>query len=320
MRVLVTGIGGFVGPVVARTLGAAGHEVLGLVQPGPPSARLAALGLPAAALHVGDVTDAAALGRLLAATRPDAVVHLAGLTFVPAAERDPAETYRVNVGGLLALLAAVRAETPKARVLVVGSGDVYGAVERSELPVREETPFRPVTVYGASKAAADVAAAQWARAYGLHVVRARPFNHTGPGQDPAFVCSALARQVAAIEAGRQEAVLRVGNVDPVRDFSDVGDIAAGYVALLERGRAGEAYNLCSGSGSSIAEVIAILRTHARVPLRVHSDPALRRAVDVERVVGSHERATRDTGWKPRIPLDETLGGLLDDWRDKLRGE
>jgi len=320
MRVLVTGIGGFAGPVVADALRAAGHEVLGLVQSGPVSPRLAALGLPAGALHVGDVTDAAGLGRVVAGARPDAVVHLAGLTFVPAAERDPSETYRVNVGGLLALLAAVRAEAPKARVLAVGSADVYGAVERSELPVREETPFRPVTVYGASKAAADLAAGQWARAYGLDVVRARPFNHTGPGQDAAFVCSALARQVAAIEAGKQDSVLRVGNVDPVRDFSDVRDIAAGYVALLERGHSGDAYNLCSGSGSSIAEVIAILRTHARIPVRVHSDPALRRAVDVERIVGSHERATRDTGWAPRIPLDDTLGALLDDWRARIRSE
>lgn len=318
MRVLVTGIGGFAGPVVADALRTAGHEVLGLVQAEPASPRLAALGLPAGALHAGDVTDAAGLGRLLAVTRPDGIVHLAGLTFVPAAEQDPAEAYRVNVGGLLALLAAVRKEMPKARVLAVGSADAYGAVERSELPVREETPFRPVTVYGASKAAADVAAAQWARAYGLDIVRARPFNHTGPGQDAAFVCSALARQVAAIEAGTQEAVLHVGNVDPVRDFSDVRDVAAGYVALLERGRTGEAYNLCSGSGSSIAEVIAILRTHARVALRVHSDPALRRAVDVERIVGSHERATRDAGWVPRIPLDATLGTLLEDWRNRER--
>ena len=320
MRVLVTGIGGFVGPVVAGALRAAGHEVLGLVQPGPPSPRLAALGLSADELYEGDVTDAAGLGRMLAAARPDGVVHLAGLTFVPAAERDPAETYRVNVGGLLALLGAVRAETPRTRILAVGSGDVYGAVERGELPIMEETPFRPVSVYGASKAAADVAAAQWARAYRLDVVRARPFNHTGPGQEPSVVCSALARQVAAIEAGTQEPTLRVGNVDPVRDFSDVRDIAAGYVALLERGRAGEVYNLCSGSGSSIAEVIAILRTHARVPVRVHSDPALRRAVDVERIVGSHERATRDTGWAPRIPLDDTLGALLDDWRARIRSE
>jgi len=152
------------------------------------------------------------------------------------------------------------------------------------------------------------------------VVRARPFNHTGPGQNSAYVCSAIARQLAAIEAGRQEPVVQVGNVDAVRDFSDVRDIAAGYVALLERGRRGEAYNLCSGEGVSIAEVIALLRTHARVPVRVHSDSSLRRANDVPRFVGSHARATADTGWRPSIPLTDTLAGLLDDWRVRIASE
>jgi GDP-4-dehydro-6-deoxy-D-mannose reductase len=175
-------------------------------------------------------------------------------------------------------------------------------------------------VYGASKAAADLAAAQWSRAYGLAIVRARPFNHTGPGQDAAFLCSALARQVALIEAGRQPPELRVGNVDPVRDFSDVRDIAAGYVALLERGRAGEAYNLCRGEGVSVSEVIALLRTHARVPLRARSEPGLRRHNDVERVVGSPERARRDAGWQARIPFDESLAALLDDWRTRISRE
>jgi len=148
-------------------------------------------------------------------------------------------------------------------------------------------------------------------------VRARPFNHTGPGQDAAFVCSALARQVALIEAGRQEPVVRVGNPDPVRDFSDVRDVAAGYVALVERGRSGEAYNLCSGEGVSIAEVIALLRSLAKVPVRVRSDPALRRPNDVPRIVGSHARATEHTGWRPRTPLVDTLAALLDDWRRRI---
>ena len=149
------------------------------------------------------------------------------------------------------------------------------------------------------------------------MVRARPFNHTGPGQTPDFVCSALARQLAAIEAGRQPPVVRAGNLDPVRDFADVRDIAAGYVALLERGRSGAVYNLCAGTGVSIAEVIAILRTHARVPVRVWSDPARRRADDLPRLVGSHARATRDTGWHPCHPLEETLGLVLDDWRRRV---
>ena len=318
MRVLVTGIGGFAGPVVAGALLAAGHEVHGLVRATPDRPWLAALPLAAGALHAGDVTDAAAVARLVAEVAPEAIVHLAAVSFAPAAERDQARAYRVNLGGTRAVLAALPAHAPRARLLAVTSSGVYGEVPPTEQPITEETPLRPLSVYGASKAAADLAAAQWGRAYGLDVVRVRPFNHTGPGQDPAFVCSGLARQVAAIEAG-DPPVLRVGNVDPVRDFSDVRDIAAGYVALLERGRPGEAYNLCSGEGVSIAEVSALLRSQARVPLRVQSDPALRRTNDVARLVGSHARATRDTGWTPRIPLADTLAAVLDDWRARPAG-
>jgi GDP-4-dehydro-6-deoxy-D-mannose reductase len=321
MRVLVTGIGGFAGPVVAAALRAAGHEVHGLVHGAPDRPRLAALGLPAGALHQGDLDDAPAVERLVATLAPDGLVHLAGVSSVAAAERDVAGAYRANLGWTLGVLGAARRHAARARVLVVTSGHVYGAVRPEETPVDEDAPLRPVSVYEASKGAADLAAAQWGRAYGLDVVRVRPFNHTGPGQDPIFVCSALARQVAAIEAGLAPPVLRVGNVDPVRDFSDVRDIAAGYVALLERGRRGEVYNLCAGEGVSVAEVIAVLRTLTRVPVAVRSDPELRRPVDVERLVGSHARARRDSGWTPTIALPDTLAALLDDWRQRiLRGE
>ena len=314
MRVLITGITGFVGPWGAAALREAGHEVHGLVRSSGPWPRLA--DVPPDALHRGEL-DEASLSDVVRALAPDAVLHLAGLSLEPAGERDPAGAYGANLGGTLALLAAVRAHAPRTRVLAVSSSHVYGVVRPEDLPLTEDTPLRPLTVYGASKAAADLAAAQWARGYGLDVVRARPFNHTGPGQDPAFVCSALARQLALIEAGRQEPVLRVGNPDPVRDFSDVRDIARGYVALLERGRSGEVYNLCAGDGVSIAEVIALLRTHARVPVRVHSDPALRRANDVPRLIGSRERAGRDTGWEPHIPLGDTLAAVLEDWRRRI---
>ncbi len=312
MRVLVTGIAGFVGPVVARALLERGHEVWGLARrPGGP--RLAGL---AVRLAEADVRDAEAVARVVDAARPQAVIHLAGLTFGPAAEADPSAAYAANLGGTLAVLGALRARAPRARLVLASSGEVYGAARPEELPVDEDVPLRPVGIYGASKAAAEIAAAQWGRAYGLDVVRVRPFNHTGPGQDAAFVCAALARQVAAIEAGRQEPVLRVGNVDPVRDFADVRDIAAGYVAVLERGRAGEVYNLCSGEGTSIAEVIAILRTLARVPMRARSDPERVRTVDVPRLVGSPARVARDTGWRARIPLAETLRAVLEDWRTR----
>ena len=313
MRVLVTGVGGFAGPYVVAALAGAGHVVHGVVRRTSPRAK----GLPLEALHVGDVAEPAAMARLVETTAPDGVIHLAGTSFVPDAERDPVAAYRANVEGTLAVLAAVRARAPRARVVAVASSEMYGAVERSALPITEDAPLAPRTVYGASKAAADLAAGQWARAYGLDVVRARPFNHTGPGQDPTFVCSAFARQLARVEAGRQPPELHVGNLDAVRDFSDVRDIAAGYVALLERGRAGAAYNLCAGEGASVAEVLAILRTEARVPVRVLSDPVLQRAADAPRVVGSHARATADTGWRPRIVLADTLRAVLEDWRVRV---
>jgi GDP-4-dehydro-6-deoxy-D-mannose reductase len=225
----------------------------------------------------------------------------------------------VNVDGTLAVLGALRARAPKARLLFVGSGDAYGAVLSDELPIDEEVPLRPLSVYGASKAAADLTAAQWGRAYGLEVVRARPFNHTGPGQRPTFVSPALAKQIADIEADRQPPTLRVGNLDPVRDLSDVRDIAAGYVALLERGMNGHAYNLCSGVGRSIHEVVEVFRGLARVPIDVVHDPALARPVEVLRVVGSAERATADTGWSPTISFEQTAKDLLEWWRQSGGG-
>lgn len=315
MRVLVTGIGGFVGPHVAAALRSAGHEVHGVVRQ-PAGARAGAGALPAERVHAADLADHRAATDVVRAVAPEGIVHLAGFSFVPAAERDPDTAYRGNLGTMLALLVAVRDAAPHARLVAVTSGHVYGAVRPDELPLDEEAPLRPITVYEASKGAADLAAAQWGRAYGMDVVRARPFNHTGPGQPARFVCSALAQQIAMVERGAAS-VVRVGNMDPVRDFSDVRDVAAGYVALLERGHTGEVYNLCAGTGVSIAEVLAVLRTRAKVPIRVEIAADLRRPVDVPALVGSHARATRDTGWSPRIRLEDTLGTLLDDWRLRL---
>ena len=315
MRVLVTGAGGFVGPYLVRALAEHGHQVHGLVQAAVPDGVLA--GVPVS-VHRGDVLDAPAMDALVARVRPDAVCHLAALSFVPAAERDPPAAYRVTVDGTLIVLRAVREHAPTARLLYVGSSDAYGAVLSDELPIDEDVPFRPLTVYGASKAAAELTAAQWGRAYGLDVVRARPFNHTGPGQSPAFVGPALARQIADIEAGRQGRVLRVGNLDPVRDLSDVRDVVAGYVALLERGMSSHAYNLCSGIGRSIREVVDVFRSLARVPIDVEQDPALVRRVEVPSLIGCAERIQADTGWHPAIPFEQTAADLLAWWRSQAR--
>jgi len=313
MRVLVTGISGFAGPVVARALAERGHTVHGFARHAPDERRIAGVSLT---LHTGDVCDGTRLAQVLREAAPDAVLHLAAVAEPAAAEADPAAAYRVNLGGTLAVLEAARGATPRPRVVLVSSGAVYGAVEPGDLPLAEDTPLRPLTVYGASKAAAEIAALQWGRAYGLDVVVARPFNHTGPGQTTAYVCAALASQVAAIEAARQAPVIAVGNVDAVRDMTDVRDVAAGYVALLERGHSGTVYNLCSGEGVSVAEIVAQLRTLARVPMRAKVDPGRRRPRDVDRIVGSRARALSDTGWEPRISLLDTLATVLDDWRHR----
>jgi GDP-4-dehydro-6-deoxy-D-mannose reductase len=311
LRVLVTGVSGFAGPAVVRALTARGHSVHGLSRHAPAGD----VGAPLT-FHAGDVRDAAGIARVTNDVAPDAIVHLAAVAEPGAAESHPAAAYDVNLGGTLAVLAAARSASRKPRLLLVSSSAVYGAVRAADQPITEETPLRPLTVYGASKAAAEIAGLQWERAYGVDVVVARPFNHTGPGQRPAYVCAALASQVAAIEDGRQPPVLTVGNVDPVRDVGDVRDVAAGYVALVERGRSGAVYNLCTGEGVSVAEIIAQLRTLARIPMRARMDPGRRRARDVDRIVGSHARATAETGWAPRIQLVDTLATVLDDWRHR----
>jgi len=316
MRVLVTGVGGFAGPVVAAALRARGHDVHGLLR-GEPSARVAALGVP---LHEADLLDPGAADAVVARVVPDAIAHLAGMAFLPDADRAPDAAFRGNHGTVRAVLAAVAQHARHARVLVVSSCVVYGVVDPGDQPIGEDVSLNPTGAYGASKVAAEREAEEWHTQHGLDVVRARPFNHAGPGQRPTFVCAALARQVAAIEAGRQEPVLHVGNVDTVRDFSDVRDIAAGYAVLLERGQAGQVYNLCTGVGTSIAEVIAILRSLARLPIAVRSDASLRRVVDAPRLVGSFARAERELGWRPAVPLDETLRATLNDWRQRIAGE
>jgi GDP-4-dehydro-6-deoxy-D-mannose reductase len=312
VRVLVTGITGFAGPHVAATFAAAAHEVHGL--------SLGAAPVPGAvAVHEADLLEQRSLDRVMAAVRPEAVVHLAAVSFVPAGEADPRRAVRVNVEGTVGVMRAMDAAAPGARLLLVGSGDAYGRVAPEDLPIRETVPLRPLSVYGATKASAEVLALQWARRQGRDVVIARPFNHAGPGQSPDFVVAAFARQIARIACGRQEPVVRVGDLSPVRDVSDVRDVACGYLALLERAASGEVYNLCSGRGVAIREVLDGLIAAAGLEVRVETDPALVRPVEVPRIVGSHARATRATGWRPAVPLVTTLTDVLADWRGRVDG-
>lgn len=296
MRAYVTGAAGFVGGWLVRLLREAGDEV-----------------------HMAtvDVTDPGAVAAELAGVRPDAVYHLAALAAVGASWQDPFDTVRVNVLGSLAVLDAARRLDDPPRVLLVSSADVYGRTGHTG-PITESVAVRPDSPYAASKAAAEVIAAQHVTAYGLPVVVVRPFNHIGPGQADGFLVSALARRIAIAERDGLDAVA-VGNLTAERDFSDVRDVVAAYRMLIERGTPGEVYNVCSGVARSVQWVADTLVAAARRPMRLAVDPALLRPVDVPLLVGSSARLRAATGWRPVHDVATTVVEVLDWWRTHLDG-
>ena len=307
-RVLVTGAGGFVGPHLVAALVARGAHVRG-----------AGLGAPPAGTELddwrdADFADAAQTRAALEAAPLDAIVHLAGQSSTARSFEAPEETFRANVTGTWTLLEAVRAQSPTTRVLVVGTSEVYGTIEPGTR-ASEDAPFRPVSPYALSKAAAEQVARAYAETHALDVVCTRPFSHTGVGQSPRFVVPSFAQQIAAIEADRAEPVLRVGNLDVTRDISDVRDIVQGYCALLEGGKRGVTYNLCSGRGVNLRDLVTELAGLAHEKsIRIEVDPARLRPADVPWLVGDPALAARDTGWRVQLPLAMTLRDVLDEWR------
>lgn len=321
MRVLITGITGFAGRYLAAYLLRHGKapEVHGLHRRRLTRETLSVL--PGRArLHRADLTQPDAVRRILRKVRPERIYHLAAESYVPASWDDPAGLVGNNVLGELNLLEAVRREGLITRILVSGSSEEYGRVTGRDLPVDERTPLRPLSPYGASKIAQAHLAYPYGSRFGIAIVRTRAFSHTGPGQHERYAASGFARQVARIEAGLQEPVLRVGNLDAIRDFTDVRDIVRAYHLALERGEPGEVYNICSGQGRSIRWIVDHYVAHSRVKVRIVSDPSRVRSVDVPVMIGDAARFRKRTGWRPQIPLRRTLNELLDDWRRRIRDQ
>ena len=254
-----------------------------------------------------DIVDTDAMAAALDALRPSAIYHCAGFADVHAAWRTTAPALQVNALGTHHLLEAVRRTGLTIPILVVGSALVY---RPSTAAVDEQNPIGPTTPYGVSKLAQEMAA----RASGLPVLLARPFNHAGPRQSDAYVTSSFARQIAEIESGLREPVLRVGNLDAQRDVTDVRDIVRAYRLIVERGHPHRPYNICSGRAYRIADLMNLLVSGARVAIRVVTDPARLRPSDTPVILGSYARLQGDTGWRPLIPIERTLGDLLDYWR------
>jgi GDP-4-dehydro-6-deoxy-D-mannose reductase len=250
---------------------------------------------------------------------PDVIFHLAAQSFVPSSFADPWDTLENNIRSQLNILEAVRWLGRAARVLVIGSNEEYGSPRPEELPLTEESPLRPSSPYAVSKVAQDFLGLQYHLAYGVDVVRLRPFNHTGPGQSPRFVVPAFASQVARIEAGLQEPVMRVGNLDVARDFTDVRDIVRAYYLAATRAEPGEVYNLASGRPQSVRGLLETLLSLSTAEIRVEVDPDRYRPADTPVAYGSAERFHRQTGWEPEIPFEQTLRDVLEYWREQVGG-
>lgn len=312
-RVLITGIGGFVGSHLADLLlHDSTTEIAGLVHPSHETRLLRSH--PRITLHREDILNEEALPELIRRIAPDVVYHLAGMAHVHESWKNRKETLQVNFWGAFHLIEACRLLPAFPKVLLIGSGECYGFVPEQEQPVRESRALAPSSPYAVSKIAQETLGIEAAKAEKLPVLISRSFNHTGPRQKETFVCSRFAREIALAEKSGVPFVLKVGNMAARRDFTDVRDVVRAYKYIVDHGTPGEPYNVCSGTAVSIQEVLDILVSLTDKKPEVITDPAIFRPVDIPLLQGSAEKLKTETGWKPVYDLKTTLKDLLDYWR------
>jgi GDP-4-dehydro-6-deoxy-D-mannose reductase len=302
-RILVTGAAGFVGLHLLPALTAAFPDAV-------------------VAASTFDLTDHAAMHAAIAADPPDACVHLAAIAAIPAAQQDPDAAWHVNLHGTLALARILMAEAPACTLLFPSTADAYGRSFQSGLPATEATALAPMNIYGATKAAADLALGALV-GQGLRLIRVRPFNHTGPGQSAAFAVPAFARQVARIAAGLQPPVLHVGALDPLRDFLDVRDVCRAYALCLARAQdlpPTTILNIASGTQRRIGDILAALQTIAGTAAIIETDTTRLRPSEIPIAAGDASAARTLLGWAPEIPWEKTLTDTFNDWRIRVLAE
>lgn len=310
MKVFITGAGGFVGRQLVSLLVGEGHEIVACDKVesnfSPPVENISV-----------DVSDRESIGKALDDWMPDVIVSLAGLTFVPASHSDPFPTWNVNLFGPLAILEWIRTKKPDTFLLLVSSSEVYGKPENeAELPFTESSPLKPISIYGATKMAMDIAGQIYATNWGLKIAIARPFNHIGPGQSELFVVPAFAKQIAQIIKGKREPVVSVGNLSAMRDFTDTKDIIRAYSMIIRRQKTG-VFNLCSGKAIRIDWILHKLAEIGGVSVDVKIDRDRLRPADIPIAYGSFERAKKELGWEPKIPIEQSLKEILNWWVEIL---
>lgn len=316
MRVLITGAGGFVGPHVAKALRSIYGGDITIIA----TSKAAAYQPDHGPFEILDVTDRHAVESVVVRHRPSHIVHLAGIAAPAEAASAPDVAWRVHVKGTLNLAHAILDKAPDCWLVNVGTGLVYGESANTGQPLNEIAPLAPIDDYGVTKAAADLALGASARR-GLKCVRLRPFNHTGAGQTGAFVIPAFAMQIAKIEAGLMEPVIRVGNLEAERDFLDVRDVAAAYALVVAKSptiESGTILNIASGTACRIGDLLEELLSLSSVRIRVEHDPARMRPSDVPRIVGDAQKARQLLGWAPKYTVEQILADVLDDCRKRIQ--
>lgn len=308
-KALVTGINGFAGTHLNNLLTQKGYDVYGIVKPD---------GKNTSDDHFFpvDIQDFEGVKEVLEKISPDKVYHLAALTSPGKSFQNPSETVTTNISGQLNILEAIRQlDLMETKVLVVSSAEIYGSAEEHELPLNENSPLRPLSPYAVSKVAQDFLGYQYNHAHNIKTVIVRPFNNIGPYQAPMFVISSFAKQIAEIEKGVKDAVMKVGNLDSRRDFTDVRDMVRAYEMLMNDGRYGTPYNIGSGKSYKIGEILEMFLSLSDAKIIVEKDPSLMRPGDIPELRCDYDKLHKTTGWKPEISIEQSLKNTLDYWRN-----
>lgn len=316
MRVLITGITGFVGSHMAEyLLTKKDVEVWGFDRWRSNKENIRDIEDKISIIEC-DMRDASSVESAMRKIRPEKIFHLAAQSFVPTSWHAPAETLTTNIIGELNIFDACRTIGINPCIQLAGSSEEYGMVYPNETPIKETNPLRPLSPYGVSKVGQDLLGYQYAMSYKMNIIRTRGFNHTGPRRGEVFVESNFAKQIAKIEKGKQPPIISVGNLDSRRDYTDARDMVKAYWLSTEKCEPGEVYNICTGKDYTIRKVLDILLSYSKVKVDINQDPARMRPSDVEILLGDNTKFCKATGWKPEIPFEKTMEDLLNYWRAK----
>lgn len=313
---LITGITGFAGSHLAELLLSVGVEVHGIQRWRSKSDNIDKI-KDKIRFHEADLLDAHSLYTVVDEVRPHYIFHLAAQSYVQSSWGSPSNTLEINIIGTCHLFEAVRKTGQNIPVQIACSSEEYGRVLKDELPIKETNPLRPLSPYAVSKLAMDYLGYQYYKSYGMKIIRTRGFNHTGPRRGEVFAESTFAKQIAEIEKGKKEPVVYVGNLDAIRDYTDVRDMVRAYYIAVQKCNPGEVYNIASGKGWKIGDVLKLLLSMSNAKIKVLHDKDRMRPSDVEVLLGDASKFKKQTGWVPEILFEKTMKDLLDYWRERV---